>query len=279
MALMSRPKLLLLDEPTAGVNPAMVPEVVERLRRANAELGVTLLFIEHNMRRHPGPGRQVHCLARGRLLASGTPDAVRADPRCARSLSGRDVTAPDVVAAAARTPASTPAKPAPRIDAGLLDALAGPSTLRLRIDHLRAGYGRSEILHGIDLRLGAGQSLCLVGPNGAGKSTVLNAVFGMADMHAGSIAVDGRAIDPRLGPAARLARCRMAYVLQDSSIFPDLSVEQNLNLGGYLVRGRTPVQELVETILEQHPRLAQRRPSAASVLSGGERRCWRSRAP
>jgi ABC-type branched-subunit amino acid transport system ATPase component len=79
MALMCRPKMLLLDEPTAGVSPAMVPEVVERLRRANAELGITVLFIEHNMQVVAELARQVHCLVRGRLVASGNPEAVRRD--------------------------------------------------------------------------------------------------------------------------------------------------------------------------------------------------------
>jgi ABC-type branched-subunit amino acid transport system ATPase component len=81
MALMSQPRLLLLDEPTAGVSPALVPELVDRLRRVNRELGITVLFIEHNMQVVSELAQQVHCLAQGRLLASGTPEQVRADAR------------------------------------------------------------------------------------------------------------------------------------------------------------------------------------------------------
>ncbi len=81
MALMNRPKMLLLDEPTAGVNPALIPVLVERLRRANTELGITLLVIEHNMQVVMNLAQQIHCLARGRLLASGAPAQIRADPR------------------------------------------------------------------------------------------------------------------------------------------------------------------------------------------------------
>ena len=77
MALMSEPKLLLLDEPTAGINPTLI----DRLQRANKELGVTLLVIEHNMRVIMNLAQHITCLAHGRVLASGTPDDVRNDPR------------------------------------------------------------------------------------------------------------------------------------------------------------------------------------------------------
>jgi branched-chain amino acid transport system ATP-binding protein len=180
----------------------------------------------------------------------------------------------DISGDAASVSLSTPASPPQAVlpDIEQLDALAGAASPRLRIDRLHAGYGRSEILHGLALRLGAGQSLCLVGPNGAGKSTVLNAIFGLADIRDGLITIDGVAVDPRLHAAERLARFGMAYVLQESSIFPDLSVEQNLRLGAYLLRDRAQITALVEDVLARHPRLAERRHSQARVLSGGERR-------
>jgi branched-chain amino acid transport system ATP-binding protein len=157
-------------------------------------------------------------------------------------------------------------------DLGQLQALAGAGAPRLAIDQLHAGYGHSEILHGIDLRLGVGQSLCLVGPNGAGKSTLLNAIFGLADVHGGQMVVDGRPLHDRMSVASRLGQAGIAYVLQDSSVFPDLSVEKNLRLGGYLMRGDAAVQEAVERILERYPKLGARRTERAGVLSGGERR-------
>jgi branched-chain amino acid transport system ATP-binding protein len=81
MALMNGPRLLLLDEPTAGVNPVLINGLVDRLKRANAELGITLLVIEHNMRVIMNLATRVYCLAHGELLAQGTPDAIRRDPR------------------------------------------------------------------------------------------------------------------------------------------------------------------------------------------------------
>ena len=81
MALMCEPKLLLLDEPTAGINPTLINGLIDRLQRANKELGVTLLVIEHNMRVIMNLAEHITCLAHGRVLASGTPDIVRNDPR------------------------------------------------------------------------------------------------------------------------------------------------------------------------------------------------------
>ena len=81
MALMSSPQMLLLDEPTAGVNPSMIDHVVERVRLAVRSFGITLLVIEHNMRVVMELADEVHCLAHGRLLASGSPAQIRADER------------------------------------------------------------------------------------------------------------------------------------------------------------------------------------------------------
>jgi branched-chain amino acid transport system ATP-binding protein len=81
MALMSKPLLLLLDEPTAGINPTLINGLIDRLRRANAELQVTLLVIEHNMRVIMNLAQRLYCMSHGEMLATGTPEAVRNDPR------------------------------------------------------------------------------------------------------------------------------------------------------------------------------------------------------
>jgi branched-chain amino acid transport system ATP-binding protein len=149
-------------------------------------------------------------------------------------------------------------------------ALAGREPM-LRVDGLVSGYGSMEVLHGIDLQLGAGQSLCLIGPNGAGKSTVLHAIYGLTDVRSGTIVVDGRDIT-HLGADAKLRDAGIAYILQDSSVFPDLTVEQNLWLGGYLMRTAADAKEAAEAIFDRYPRIAARRRDPARVLSGGERR-------
>jgi branched-chain amino acid transport system ATP-binding protein len=81
MALMNEPKMLLLDEPTAGINPTLINGLIERLQQVNAELGITLLVIEHNMRVIMNLAERIYCLAHGELLAEGTPDALQSDQR------------------------------------------------------------------------------------------------------------------------------------------------------------------------------------------------------
>ncbi len=151
-----------------------------------------------------------------------------------------------------------------------LEALAaGPPVLT--VEGLVAGYGAMEILHGIELRLGAGQSLCLIGPNGAGKSTLLHSLYGFTRVTAGRVRFEGREVT-RLGPNARLKQAGIAYVLQDSSVFPEMTVEENLRMGGFLMDRPAEARAAAEAVLERYPRLAERRRKPARVLSGGERR-------
>jgi branched-chain amino acid transport system ATP-binding protein len=150
-----------------------------------------------------------------------------------------------------------------------LEALARPLPF-LTIESLRAGYGNMEIVHDFSLHVAHGQSLCLIGPNGAGKSTVLHSIFGFTRIFGGRILVNGRDVT-RLSPQEKLKSAGIAYVLQDKSIFPHMSVEENLLMGGYLL-GVAQARQAAERILDTYPRLAARRRHAARVLSGGERR-------
>jgi ABC-type branched-subunit amino acid transport system ATPase component len=88
MALMAQPRLLLLDEPTAGINPTLINGLIDRLRDANQRFGVTLLVIEHNIRVVTSIAQRIHCLAHGKLLAEGTPDEIVADPRVIEAYLG-----------------------------------------------------------------------------------------------------------------------------------------------------------------------------------------------
>ncbi|WP_246225932.1 ABC transporter ATP-binding protein [Chelativorans xinjiangense] len=153
---------------------------------------------------------------------------------------------------------------------GTLDELAGDDVL-LTLDGLRAGYGPMEVLHDFSLRVGRAQSLCLIGPNGAGKSTVLHTIFGFTNIYAGSVRIGGSDVT-RLKPNDKLKRAGVAYVLQDNSAFPDLTVEENLWMGGYLMDSPKEAKSAAGRIFDKYPQLAQRRALPARVLSGGERR-------
>jgi len=141
----------------------------------------------------------------------------------------------------------------------------------LTIDALDAGYGQMQILHGFNLRVGAGQSLCLIGPNGAGKSTVLHSIYGFTRIFGGAIRAGTHDVT-RMSANDKLKRAGIAYILQDNSVFPDMTVEENLWMGGYLMGRTGRAREAAEKVFQKYPRLAERRSQPARVLSGGERR-------
>ena len=145
----------------------------------------------------------------------------------------------------------------------------------VKIENLRAGYGKMEILHDFNLQVSKKQSLCLIGPNGAGKSTVLHSIFGFTNIFSGSIVVgdgDDRRDITAMSASDKLKNVGIAYILQDKSIFPAMTVEENLWMGGYLMEEPAQAKEAAEKIFEKYPRLAERRTHTAGVLSGGERR-------
>jgi branched-chain amino acid transport system ATP-binding protein len=155
-----------------------------------------------------------------------------------------------------------------------LDALAGNESY-VSINNLVAGYGQMEILHNLSLRVGRAQSLCLIGPNGAGKSTILHAIFGFNRIFSGNIEIgdEGSKTDvTRLTPNQKLSQAGIAYILQDKSIFPGMTVEENLWMGGFLKDKPAEAREAAEKVFEKYSRLADRRKHKAGVLSGGERR-------
>jgi branched-chain amino acid transport system ATP-binding protein len=156
------------------------------------------------------------------------------------------------------------------LDAEYLTSLCAGEPF-VNISTLRAGYGKMQILHDLDLKVGKGQSLCLIGPNGAGKSTVLHSIFGFTNIFSGSIEVGGRDVTA-LGSNDKLKHAGIAYILQDKSVFPGMTVEENLWMGGYLMGSPAKAREAGEQIFKKYPRLAERRKHAAGVLSGGERR-------
>jgi len=155
-----------------------------------------------------------------------------------------------------------------------LDDLAGNDP-HVSIKNLVAGYGQMEILHDLDLRVGKAQSLCLIGPNGAGKSTILHAIFGFNRIFSGSIEIttDGNTRDvTRMTPNQKLGQAGIAYILQDKSIFPNMTVEENLWMGGFLKNRPQEAKDAAEKVFDKYDRLANRRKHKAGVLSGGERR-------
>jgi branched-chain amino acid transport system ATP-binding protein len=146
-----------------------------------------------------------------------------------------------------------------------------PDNNHVTIKKLSSGYGKMEILHDFDLFVSKAQSLCLIGPNGAGKSTILHSIYGFTNIFSGEIKIDDKEIT-NLTPAEKLKSCGIAYILQDNSVFPDMTVEENLLMGGYAKENTDESFQEAERIFAKYERLRNRRNQPAKVLSGGERR-------
>ena len=153
-------------------------------------------------------------------------------------------------------------------------ALAGGEPF-VNIRNLKAGYGKMEILHDFNLQVAKGKSLCLIGPNGAGKSTILHSIFGFTNIFSGSIEVgqgEGKRDVTKLTSSQKLKGAGVAYILQDKSVFPGMTVEENLWMGGFLKNKPQEAKQAAEMVFDKYDRLANRRKHKAGVLSGGERR-------
>jgi branched-chain amino acid transport system ATP-binding protein len=137
----------------------------------------------------------------------------------------------------------------------------------LEVTDLHAYYGKSHILHGVSLRVGEGEIVSVLGRNGVGRSTTLKAIMG--DVRpTGSIRFKGQEIAGL--PAYRVAHLGLGYVPEDRSIFPSLTVAQNLELGVKRMRGRPTLRWNVEETVKLFPVLGERANTLAGVLSGGE---------
>jgi branched-chain amino acid transport system ATP-binding protein len=134
----------------------------------------------------------------------------------------------------------------------------------LEVENLHAYYGKSHVLHGVDLSIGAGEIVSLLGRNGVGRSTTVKAIMGLVDA-TGRVEFKGQPI--RGLEAYRIAHRGLGYVPESRDIFPTLTVEQNLLLG---MKGKRPGRWSFEDMYRMFPRLRERQHTQAGVLSGGE---------
>ena len=138
----------------------------------------------------------------------------------------------------------------------------------LRLEGLRAGYGRVEVLRGLDLEVRAGELVCLLGANGAGKTSTLRAISGLLRPRGGRIVFDGAEINGR--EPASILRAGIAHCPEGRRVFPYMTVEENLAMGAFVRRDRGGVAADLERVCRHFPILADRRRQPAGTLSGGE---------
>ena len=242
-ALATGPAVLLLDEPAAGLSAADKERLARLLRRV-ADAGIAVVLVEHDMSLVMGISDKVVVMDAGVGIAEGAPQAVQMDPAVRKAYLGEG--------AASRTMQSA--------------GHAGPGADLLEVGRLGAGYGSGPVLRNVGLRVRQHEMVSVLGANGAGKSTLMRALAGLHRPIEGGISLQGE--DIRDLPAHAVAARGMTLVPEGRQVFPELSVLDNIRLGGF--RRRAPLGAEVEKMLERFPRLRERLHQRAGLLSGGE---------
>jgi ABC-type branched-subunit amino acid transport system ATPase component/ABC-type branched-subunit amino acid transport system permease subunit len=240
-ALATRPSVLLLDEPAAGLDhddTARLDKTLQRLARA----GLAVVLVEHDMSLVMSVSDEIVVLDAGRCIAVGKPAAIRTDPAVKAAYLG--ASAPPLPKSGERKSGAT-----------LLD-----------VQNLCAGYGTLGVLDNISMNVREGETIAMLGPNGAGKSTLMKALSGLLRPVSGRIDFAGEDIT-RLA-AHRIAERGLTLVPEGRQVFPRLTVEENLRLGATR-RGDFDARE-IEAMLLRFPRLRPRLHTQAGLLSGGE---------
>ncbi|MCE5255045.1 MAG: ATP-binding cassette domain-containing protein [Actinomycetia bacterium] len=252
-ALASEPRLLLLDEPAAGMNASERVHLVEQIRRIR-EAGITVLLVEHDIELVMGISEHVYVLDYGRLISQGRPEVVRKDPVVVEAylgvkLDGRR----DLCQTRHLTTGACPE----------------PENL-LVVEDLATSYGAIQALHGVSFTVPKGEVVTILGANGAGKTTLLHTISGLLRPNRGSVVYKGVDIT-HLAPD-KIAALGLRQVPEGRRLFGDLSVQDNLVVGSSGRRDwRATLDDDIAYVYELFPILGERRRQPAGTLSGGER--------
>ncbi len=250
LALATQPRLIFLDEPTAGMAPGERERVLAEIRRLAGAGGLTFLLVEHDMDVVFGMASRIVVMHQGQVIAEGTPEEIRRDSRVQEVYLGDRE-------AERRTAAPAPATG--RTDGALLEVAA-----------LEAGYGLSRVLQDVGFTVERGEVVALLGRNGVGKTTTMRSLMGLTTPRPGSrVRLAGRDI-AGLPPEA-VAALGVGYVPDERRIFPDLTVRENLRLPR-LALDRREGRWTIERIGELFPPLAALWDRQGRHLSGGEQK-------
>ncbi len=259
-AILTGARVLLLDEPAAGMTGAEVEALAGQIRTLKAA-GFTIILIEHHIDLVMGVCDRVMVMDHGHKLAEGSPEQVRRDPAVRTAYIGET---PE----GGRTLARARARGATDIGTGAVKTGGDgrrPEPL-LKLGAVSAGYGPVRVLQNVDLEVGRGELVSLIGSNAAGKSTLLRTILGLVPLKQGAIEFDGRRIDGLATEA--VVRAGISVVPEGRRVFGRLSVAENLATA-YHGAGREDADTL-ELVFTLFPALAARRFQKAGTLSGGE---------
>lgn len=266
-ALALHPRLLLLDEPAAGMNPSEKDRMRELIERLNAD-GLTVLLIDHDMRLVMGVCERIAVLNFGRKLADGTPQAVSSDPAVVTAYLGTHAeeegaatapgaSGPEIAGLGVKErPAPTPAQ----------SAQPGPSFLE--VSELSVNYGAVRAVQDASFIVGKGEVVAVIGGNGAGKSTILKTLSGIVRPSGGYAIFDG--LDLGTARPDQIVRHGLVQVPEGREILGQQTVLENLELGAFTRPDRAAARRQIEETLERFPILGDRRRLSAGQLSGGE---------
>ena len=244
-ALAMRPRLLLLDEPAAGLDATETARLGELLRAVRERFHVSMLLVDHDMSLVMRVCDYVYVLDFGKMLAKGQPASIRSDPKVIAAYLGEES---KELAGDVETLAATRRDEAPLLE----------------VEGLAAGYGGLEVIRDVDLIVRPGEVVACIGANGAGKTTTLRAISGMIHPRAGRITFAGKKI---AGSSPEgIARLGLIHIPEGRGLFPTISVEDTLRL----VSNTAGVEVDISPAFELFPRLRERRHQLVGTLSGGE---------
>jgi len=263
-ALALQPRLLILDEPAAGMNPSEKQGIRELIERLNKD-GLTILLIDHDMQLVMGVCDRVAVLNFGRKIADGTPEEVSTDAGVIKAYLGtgseREVSS---------APGATGVEEVAEVvqAAGSGKAAAEPTTAILDVHDLSISYGSVNAVRGASLRVAAGEVVALIGANGAGKTTILSALSGLVRPSSGTAVFDR--LDLTTADASAIVRHGLVHVPEGREIFGRQTVLENLELAMWARRDRAGGAAQIASVIKRFPILGQRRNMRAGTLSGGE---------
>lgn len=269
----SEPKLLLLDEPTAGMNQSETAEVLRQLQHLKAQ-GHTILLVEHKIELVTALSDHVIAMDGGRIIAYGEPDEVRNNPQVVESYLGkrREIRKTTVATGQKDILAKQNAIEADDAVAKVEEPASKSAEQRepalLTLDNVDIYYGQVHALQGVSIEVPKGAIVSLLGGNASGKSTTMKTILGLNHPKNGKLIYEGNDIT-QLSTRHRV-QAGIAAVPEARRIFPAMTVEENLLTGAYTRPKGSNIDDDIAQMYERFPRLKERRAQQAGTMSGGE---------